>query len=828
MRPLNYKRSPVPFLPCSLLTFFLVSSGVSAEDIEFDTSAIENTSQVTASAIDVSQFNRSAQQAGDYYVTVRINGKIVGRSNIVFTLDDHDKLRPELTVGTLHKFGTYFSNPRIDHNGEYKIPGDMKGIVTTFDASKLLLDINIPQAHLKESPDADLSVPVAQWDEGISAFSVNYDLNGAEKKMPGEGFHQDNQYIRLNTGLNFGAWRLRNTGSLDKPAEGAATWNSTKLWLQHDIPSLRGMLSLGDNSSDSALFDGIDYQGLSLASDSVMYSDKAQGYAPQIRGIARTSNAMVEISQNGNVIDKRYVPSGPFVINDLYPQSGGGQMKVTITEADGSKHHFYQAWGTVSAMQRMGYLKYSANVGRTDNNDARNEDFGQLSLFYGLPDDMTVFGGTFMTESYHALDIGYALGMEALGSLSADAKIMRTHQGRRLDTQGQNYRFEYAKNIPASDTDLSLSWSFSPAPDYISYPDAVTDDEDENESRSLYQRNQQQLSVNQPVGDVNTFVFSAMRTQYWYQTTQESLSLSDNLSLHSANFSLGWAWTQDDSGASEQQFSVNVQIPLSAFTHDTWLSLSTGMQRPGAPTQSVGLNGSAFEHDALNWELDATQGGSQHSTEDLALDYKGSHGEYRTNYSFSSQQQSLSYQVKGSLVASAYGLTAGQAFNPDDAVALVRASHAPALDIENNTGVETDFRGYAIVPYLQPYRLDTIHIEKTKATSKDIELGNSSLSRVPTEGAIVLAEFRPHIGKKLLVTLTRADGSLVPFGATAIAGETSSEGIVDENGNVYLTGAPPTGTINVKWGNAGQECQAGYHIQPSSGKSLYELPLVCK
>ncbi len=828
MSPPNLKMVSATVLPCSFLTLFLISFGVCAEDIEFDTSAIENTSQVTASAIDVSQFNKIAQQAGDYYVTVKINGKTVGRSNITFRLDKHDKLIPDLTVAGLHKFGTYFRNPRVDRNGAYKIPGDMQGITLVFDASKLILDINIPQAILKDSPEADLSVPTAQWDEGITAFSVNYDLNGAQKKIPGEGYHSENQYVRLNTGLNIGAWRLRNTGTLDKPADRAASWDSTKVWAQRDLPAVRGLLSLGDNSSDTSLFDGIDFQGLSLASDAEMYSDKAQGYAPEIRGIARTSNAMVEVSQNGNVIDKRYVPAGPFVINDLYPQSGGGQMKVTITEADGSKHHFYQAWGMVSAMQRMGYLKYSANVGRTNNSDAHNENFGQVTLFYGLPDNMTVFGGSFITDSYHAFDLGYALGLETLGSLSVDAKLMRTHQGEKLDTQGQNYRFQYAKNMVNFDTDLSLSWSFSPRPDYISYPDAIDGNNDEDDSRSLYLRNQLQLSVNQPFGEINTFVLSAMRTEYWYQNSQESLSLSDNVSLNNANLSLGWAWTQDDNGSSEQQFTANVQIPLSTFTHDTWISLSSSLQRPGTPTQSIGLNGSALKNDALNWQMEATHGASQGDTEDLALDYKGSHGEYRANYSYSSQKQSLSYEAKGSLVISAYGLTAGQSFNPDDAVALVRAYHAPDLDVANNTGVVTDFRGYAIVPYLQPYRIDNIQVEKTQATSKEIELGNSSLSRVPTEGAIVLAEFQPHIGKKLLLTLKRVDGSLVPFGATVTAGDSSSEGIVDENGNVYLTGAPPGGTIKAKWGNSGDECHATYHIRPPSGKNLYEIPLVCR
>lgn len=815
-------------LSFSALTLLLCSLGVQADDFVFDSSAVESTGQISAQNVDISQFNKSDNQGGIYHVSIRVNQKLITTSDINFVLNQSGKLQPEITVAKMHELGVYFFKQKINNNEAYALPGELNGMTFSFNEKKLLLDINIPQAYLKAGPDDDLSVPSNQWDNGISALSLNYDFNGAQKSESGKSFTADDQYIRLNSGLNIGAWRLRNMGTADKPAEGSVSWESTKTWLQRDIPALRGLLSIGDNSSDASLFDGIDYSGLSLATDSSMYDDKAQGYAPVIRGIARTSNALVEISQNGSVIYKRYVSAGQFLINDLYPQTGGGQLKVKITEADGSEHHFTQSWGTVSAMQRQGFLKYSLNAGRTKNSDAKNENFSQLSFFYGLPADMTVFGGSFLTNSYHAFDIGYALGLAQFGSISADMKFMQAHPYETLDTQGQNYRLQYVKNVPGSDTDLSMSWAFSPAPNFISYPDAITDSDKDVDEGSMFQKNQLQLSVNQPLGEINTVILSLLRTAYWYKSTEESLSLTDNLSINSASLNVGWAWTQESDGSSDQQLSLNVQIPFSIFSDDAWISLSNSLQKPGSPTQSVGLNGNALENDALSWELSAMNGDSQTTSQGLALDYKGSYGEYRTNYSHSSQQQSLSYQIKGSLVGSSYGLTAGQYFNPNDAVALIKAEHAPGLKIENQTGVTTDFRGYTILPYLQPYRPDRIAIGRDKETDSDIELGNTSVFRVPTEGAIVLAEFAPHIGQKLLLTLVTPAGTPVPFGATVTAGDESNEGIVDENGNVYLIGAPAKGAITARWGDASQECKAPYQIQKQSRKHLYALSLICR
>lgn len=49
----------------------------------------------------------------------------------------------------------------------------------------------------------------------------------------------------------------------------------------------------------------------------------------------------------------------------------------------------------------------------------------------------------------------------------------------------------------------------------------------------------------------------------------------------------------------------------------------------------------------------------------------------------------------------------------------------------------------------------------------DVELGLTSQTVIPTRGAVVLADYQTKVGARMMMTLTRADGRPVPFGATA-------------------------------------------------------------
>lgn len=129
------------------------------------------------------------------------------------------------------------------------------------------------------------------------------------------------------------------------------------------------------------------------------------------------------------------------------------------------------------------------------------------------------------------------------------------------------------------------------------------------------------------------------------------------------------------------------------------------------------------------------------------------------------------------------GITLSQPLN--DTVALVRAPGAGGVSVVNQVGVKTDDRGYAVVPYLSAYRQNMIALDPT-TLADDVELGLTSQTVIPTRGAVVLADYQTKVGSRLMVTLTRADGRPVPFGATAsLMGSEDGGSIVGDGGLLF-------------------------------------------
>lgn len=156
-----------------------------------------------------------------------------------------------------------------------------------------------------------------------------------------------------------------------------------------------------------------------------------------------------------------------------------------------------------------------------------------------------------------------------------------------------------------------------------------------------------------------------------------------------------------------------------------------------------------------------------------------------------------------------------------DTVALVQAPGASGVDVLNQTGVSTDWRGYAVVPYLTPYRRNIVGLDG-ESFAEDVDMTLSSQTVIPTRGAVVRASFNPDVGARVLLTLLTRSGNPVPFGATVsnLNSPSDNAGIVGDGGQVYLAGMAESGRLQVKWGNdAAQQCQANYQLasQPESG-----------
>jgi outer membrane usher protein len=149
---------------------------------------------------------------------------------------------------------------------------------------------------------------------------------------------------------------------------------------------------------------------------------------------------------------------------------------------------------------------------------------------------------------------------------------------------------------------------------------------------------------------------------------------------------------------------------------------------------------------------------------------------------------------------------------------------APGLDnvrLSSDSTIFTDSRGYAIVPYITPYRSTDITLDST-SFGDDMELMQTTQQVVPTRGAIVRANYDGNIGQRAFIRLKTPAGREVPFGAMAtLAGAAKSQAsIVSDAGMVYMTGLQPTGALTVSWGkNAGQKCTAIYTLSAGQKKN---------
>ena len=133
----------------------------------------------------------------------------------------------------------------------------------------------------------------------------------------------------------------------------------------------------------------------------------ARGYAPTIHGISREHPGLVSARTGMKFTRVRYLP-GPFEINDIYPAGSGGDLQVTLQEADGGVQRFNVPWSSVPVLQREGHLKYALSAGefRSGGHQQDNPRFAEGTLKYGLPAGWTVYGGARIAERYRAFNLG--------------------------------------------------------------------------------------------------------------------------------------------------------------------------------------------------------------------------------------------------------------------------------------------------------------------------------------------------------------------------------------------------------------------------------------
>jgi outer membrane usher protein len=164
--------------------------------------------------VDLSAFAESSGQLpGTYRVVVYVNGEKQGEAqDIAFIAGPDQKLNPQLTPAMLKAWGVktdvfpaLAARPQdqpLDEIGRY-IPMAAADLIF----SKLQLNVSIPQAAMNAS--ARGWVDPSEWDEGVPAALLSYNLSGSNTWREEQKGSDDNYYANLQSGINLGPWRLR-------------------------------------------------------------------------------------------------------------------------------------------------------------------------------------------------------------------------------------------------------------------------------------------------------------------------------------------------------------------------------------------------------------------------------------------------------------------------------------------------------------------------------------------------------------------------------------------------------------------------------------------
>lgn len=826
--PASFKLSRLARLVACQIALLVGGTSVVNAAEYFNPALLEIDNPVQSKA-DLSIFeDGDLQPPGVYRVDIYLNESAVDTRDVKFILasdaSGKQSLQPCLSGEQLRDMGVKIGMfPGIKMTDECvgftsAIPQSSASFL--FDQQRL--DLSIPQAALNSQARGYVSPD--KWDSGIPAVLLNYNFSGANTEARKNDTHDSNTYyLNLRSGANLGAWRLRNYSTWNRDSKGNDSWNSISTYLQRDIQALRSQLTLGDSNSPTEVFETVPFRGLQLASDDDMLPDSMKGYSPVVRGIAQ-GNAQVTIRQNGYVIYQSYVPAGPFAISDLYPTAGSGDLNVTIKEADGSERNLIVPFASVPVLQREGHLKYSFTSGqyRSYNSDVNKTPFTQGTVIYGLPQGATVYGGLQAASKYQSLAIGLGQNLGRIGALSADVTQAWSKQEDKLKESGQSYRLRYGKSFVETGTNFSLaSYRYSTA-GFYTLQEALESYTKGNGYYNDHKKSRAELTLSQNLWERGgALSLSLVKEEYWNNSrSTESASIGYNNIWRGVSWGVNYTYNRNGMDSyghrtyyNDQIVALNLSVPLSKWLPGSYATYNLNSSKNGNTSHNVGLSGTALSDDNLSYNI--SQGYTTHgqgANGYASADYKGTYGEINAGYGYDRSQRRMDYGLQGGVVVHENGVTLSQPLS--ETVVLVKAPGADDVSISSNTGVRTDWRGYAVVPYATAYRRNDISLD-TATLPNNVDMTLTSTSVIPTRGAVVRADFDPNVGQRVLMTLTRANGEPVPFGAMAGIDDNkkNSGSIVGDGGQVYLSGMPNTGTLTVKWGtSASQTCRVNYRL----------------
>lgn len=800
-------------------------------DIQFNTDILDVEDR---NNIDLSHFSRGGYiMPGLYNMVIHINNNELPENKIPFYALEGDpngsracvsKALAEqlgLKKGVSGKLTWWHQGECLD---ESSIPGmEIKG-----DLATSALYLNIPQAYL-EYTDENWDPP-SRWDDGIPGLLIDYNFNARTQKQIKSGSNSYNLNGNGTTGANLGAWRLRadwqmniehQTGS-GQPATKKLDWS--RYYAYRAIPALRSKLTLGENYLDSGMFDSFRFTGISLVSDDSMLPPNLRGYAPEVVGVAKT-NARVVISQQGRVLYETTVAAGPFRIQDIN-DAVSGELNVRVEEQDGSVQEFTMNTASIPYLTRPGSVRYKLAAGQPSDWQHRSHGpiFGTGEFSWGVSNGWSLYGGSLVGGDYNALSLGLGRDLMVLGALSFDATQSRARLPQENNTlSGASYRLSYSKNFDEYDSQVTFAGYRFSEQNFMSMSEFL--DAKFNGNRNSNGKEMYTITFNKHFRDwgLSTYLNYSHET-FWDRPANDRYNLTlsryfDLGSLRNVSLSLS-AYRSQYNGINDDGGYLSLSLPIGNSASVSY----------NATMQGRDMTHGASYHDRIdahsNYQLNA---GSSRSGINLSgyYNHQGDIARMSANASYQEGRYSAAgISMEGGMTLTAEGGALHRTGAPGGTRMLIDTKGVAGIPVRGygNT-TDTNPWGKAVIADVNSYYRNNASIDLNKL-GDNAEATKSVVQATLTEGAIGYRQFDVIAGEKAMAVIKLANGSQPPFGATVMNARKQETGIVNDGGNVYLSGINAGEHMTVHWDGALQ-CEISMPSPLPSNMLTNNLLLPC-
>jgi len=335
-------------------------------------------------------------------------------------------------------------------------------------------------------------------------------------------------------------------------------------------------------------------------------------------------------------------------------------------------------------------------------------------------------------------------------------------------------------------------------------------------------RNRFQIYANQALGSRSTFYISGSAQDYWGKAGGSDVQFQ--VGLNSAFKRLSYSLYVQRSQATfdrkkDTQIGLSFTIPLgkqrSSIKRNVFDSLSASLSRGSNKDSTVqmDMSGGTSGRRNINYGINASRidGGDNKTTSiGTYATYRSPIGTYSANASAGNQIKQAGINANGAVLIHRGGVTLSPPLGL--AFALIEAKGAKGGEVQNGQGATIDRFGYAVVPSLRPYRVNTVSLSP-QGLSQDVELGNSSVEVVPRLHSMVLVKINTTQGRPIIAMTEDTNGKALPIGTELLDETGKTVGMVGQAGMAFVRGVEGAGKMTAQWGTGeNDQCALPYSI----------------